>query len=187
MQPDETAPDDVIVPVRAGDLAALLGMVHPERDWVEVPADITELISRVHGQLGAGRQPAEAEPAADVPEGGRWLELELMGHRVRTGYVTEVTVAGAAMLHVDLPAKIFGGEPDAWEEYAPSSLYGLSPVRPESVRSAWESKVKAAEERARREAEWRRMQEQRALTAGSDDDEGDGMWSEDDNSRAVPF
>jgi hypothetical protein len=122
----------------------------------------------------------ETETAeSPLPEGGRWLELELLGHRQRAGYVTEVTVAGAAMLHIDLPAKLFGGDPDAWEEYAPSALYGLSPVREESVRRAWESQIRAAEERARREAEWRRMQEQRALTAGRDEDsDPDYDWAE---------
>jgi hypothetical protein len=123
--------------------------------------------------------------ADSLPEGGRWLELELLGHRQRTGYVTEVTVAGAAMLHIDLPEKLFGGNPDAWEEYAPSALYGLSPVRPESVRAAWESKLKAAEERAKREAQWRLEDEQRALTAGSDGDRE--VWADEDNPRAVPF
>lgn len=93
--------------------------------------------------------------------------------RGEAGYVTEVTVCGAAMLHIDLPAKLFGGEPDAWEEYAPSALYGLSPVREESVRRAWESQRRAVEERARREAEWQRTQEQCALTAGRDGEETD--------------
>ncbi|HLK77200.1 MAG TPA: helix-turn-helix transcriptional regulator [Streptosporangiaceae bacterium] len=114
--------------------------------------------------------------AGSPPEGGRWLELELLGHRQRTGYVTEVTVCGAAMLHIDLPAKLFGGEPDAWEEYAPSALYGLSPVREESVRRAWDGQQRAAEERARRDAEWQQRQDQRALTGGPAPDGDDGAW-----------
>lgn len=60
--------ENELVTLRAGDLSALLGMVHPERDWEVVPPDIEELLGRVYGQLDAGRQPAEAEdPAAPDP------------------------------------------------------------------------------------------------------------------------
>jgi hypothetical protein len=117
---------------------------------------------------------AEAPEAPQLPEGGRWLELELLGHRVRAGYVTEVTVAGAALLHIDLPAKLFGGDPDAWEEYAPSALYCLSPESEESVRKAWETKRREAEERERQRAYWQK-QEQRALTAGDIRDSEDDL------------
>jgi hypothetical protein len=157
------------VTLRADDVEAILtacGCFAPDGGT----GDLGDRMQRVHLALHGDRVPA-GDSAPTLPEGGRWLELELLGHRQRTGYVTEVTVAGAAMLHIDLPAKLFGGEPDAWEEYAPSALYGLNPVREESVRRAWESQRRAAEERARREAEWQRMQDQRALTAGDDGDE----------------
>ncbi|HZR50161.1 MAG TPA: hypothetical protein VFB06_11635 [Streptosporangiaceae bacterium] len=160
-------PENETVPVRKDDLDMLVAACTsylPADTGPEVLAAFGRVAEAFDGAHGIGEEPEQASPP--LPEGGRWLELELLGHRQRTGYVTEVTVAGAAMLHIDLPAKIFGGEPDAWEEYAPSALYGLSPIREESVRRAWEAQRRAAEERARREAEWRRMDEQRALTTG---------------------
>lgn len=187
-------PENRTVPVRKDDLDILVAACTSH-----LPPDVSPEVTEAFGRVLEGFDEAHGiagdisgdMPGRTPPEGGRWLELELLGHRQRTGYVTEVTVAGAAMLHIDLPARLFGGDVDAWEEYAPSALYGLNPVREESVRRAWESQRRAAEERARREAEWTRTQEQRALTAGEvrhtegldgedDDADGDGIDPDDD-------
>jgi hypothetical protein len=106
----------------------------------------------------------DTEPSpAQAHEEGRWLRLELLGHRQRAGYVTEVTLAGAAMLHIDLPAKVFDGEQDAWEEYAPAALYGVSPATEQEIRGEWEAEKRRREEVQR----WREEQDRRpALLAG---------------------
>ena len=55
-----------------------------------------------------------------------WAHMELMGHRSHHGSVTEVVIAGAAFLRID----IFGIGDEAAREYhlyPPGSLYGLHP------------------------------------------------------------
>lgn len=50
--------------------------------------------------------------------GGQWLHIAFMGHVELTGYVTEVALGGEPGYHIDLPDKIWGGSPLAWEEYS---------------------------------------------------------------------
>lgn len=71
-----------------------------------------------------------------------WAIVELMGHQVIAGQVTEVTVAGAPMLRVDVP-EIAGA--DGAEQrlaftkfFAPGALYGLTPTDEASARHAVE-------------------------------------------------
>lgn len=52
-----------------------------------------------------------------------WAIVELMGHRKLAGYVREVTLAGAAMLRIDIPS-----EPPVTQYYGASSLYCLTPT-----------------------------------------------------------
>lgn len=59
-----------------------------------------------------------------------WSVLELLGHRRVAGYVTEQTIAGAALLRVDIPL------PDGatlTQFYAPASLYAMTPVSEEAA------------------------------------------------------
>ena len=109
------------------------------------------------------------EAGADLGE-GRWLQISFMGHVELLGYVTEITLAGQPAFHVDLPEKLWGGNPMAWEEYAGSALYSRRPVAEESVRAAWEAQRERAARRAREEAAWD-AQQQRALEAGDADDD----------------
>jgi len=108
-----------------------------------------------------------AELAEAAEPDGYWACIAFMGHNEHTGYVTEIVKHGQPGYHVDLPEKLWGGNPLAWVEYAASAWFSERPLTEESVRRAWEAKVRAAAEHARREAEWQRMQEQRALEAGS--------------------
>lgn len=110
---------------------------------------------------------------ARAPQDGQFLTIAFMGHVELTGYVTEITLGGEPGFHVDLPDRLWGGNPLAWEEYSAKVLFSRRPVTEESVRRAWESQRLRAAERARQEAEWRRMQEQRALTDGGDEDDYD--------------
>lgn len=116
-------------------------------------------------------QASEPKPAA---EDGYFATIGFMGRLEYTGFVTQFTKHGQAAYHIDLPEKLWGGNPLAWVEHAASAWFSERPVTEESVRRQWEARVRAAAERARREAEWQRMQEQRALEAGSGEDENDG-------------
>lgn len=141
--------------------------------------DVREALSRLDD---ARQEAAEAEDAAGAMPGpalgdGQFMIIAFMGHIEREGYVTEITLGGEPGYHIDLPDKLWGGNPYAWEEYSAKVLFSRCPVPEESIRVRWETERKRAEERARREAEWRRIQEQRALTAspgdGQDDEDGD--------------
>lgn len=59
-----------------------------------------------------------------------WAVVELLGHRVRYGRVSEVTLFGEPFCRVDMPT-----EPPTFELYAGKSLYGLRPASEESIRA----------------------------------------------------
>jgi len=126
---------------------------------------------------------AEAEPASAVTGGGQFMFIAFMGRVELTGYVTEITLGGEPGFHIDLPGKLWGGNPLAWEEYSAKVLFSRRPLTEEYVRKAWEASLRAAEKRRQQEAEWRRMQEQRALTAGAGDHDPD----EDPDDEDDPF
>ncbi len=111
---------------------------------------------------------------------GQWLCIAFMGHNEHTGYVTEIVKNGQPAYHVDLPEKLWGGNPLAYVEYAASAWFSDRPVTEESVRRAWEAQQRRAAERARQEAEWARTAEQRALTAGGNQ-EDDYAWGDGDD------
>jgi transcriptional regulator with XRE-family HTH domain len=110
------------------------------------------------------------EPSGTDGTGGYFAEIAFMGHNEHTGYVTETVKNGQPAYRVDLPEKLWGGNPLAYVEYSASAWFSERPMTGASIRSQWEAGVRAAAERARREAEWRRVDEQRALTAGREDD-----------------
>ena len=51
-----------------------------------------------------------------------WACVELLGHRIRYGYVREVTMFGEAFAQVDIPS-----DPPVREFYGGKSIYGLTP------------------------------------------------------------
>lgn len=56
-----------------------------------------------------------------------WYIVELMGHRRLAGRVSEVTVAGAGFLRIDVPGD--AGQPDFVTQFVrPESLYALTPT-----------------------------------------------------------
>lgn len=55
-----------------------------------------------------------------------WAIVELMGHRKLAGYVREVTIAGAAMMRLDIPC-----DPPVTQYYGANSLYCLTPTTEE--------------------------------------------------------
>lgn len=67
---------------------------------------------------------APASPPLEI-----WGRLEIMGHRVRYGRITEIEVFGTKMARVDL---VEGGT----ELYGGSALYGLKVMTEDEVRKA---------------------------------------------------
>ena len=64
----------------------------------------------------------------------QWCLVEMMGHQKCAGLVSEVQLAGAAMLRIDIP-EVEGGRP-AWTRYiSTSALYSLTPVTEELARA----------------------------------------------------
>jgi hypothetical protein len=113
----------------------------------------------------------EEESAEAAEPDGYWACIAFMGHNEYTGYVTEIVRNGQPAYRVDLPEKIWGGNPLAYVEYAATAWFSDRPLTEAFVRRAWEAECRRAAERARQEAEWQQAREQRALTAGSDKDE----------------
>ncbi|MCA9876832.1 MAG: hypothetical protein KC442_03590 [Thermomicrobiales bacterium] len=70
---------------------------------------------------------------ASVIEG--WGILELMGHRRLGGYLSEVTVAGVAMVRIDVPHPQHVGEMVATQLYSGQAIYGITPTTEEIARA----------------------------------------------------
>lgn len=161
------------VPVRKDDLAILVAActnylpVDASPEVLAAFGRVAEAFDEAHG-IGNETQaaaPHGADPGPALGD-GQFMTIAFMGHIEREGYVTEVTLGGEPGYRIDLPDKLWGGNPYAWEEYSAKVLFSRCPVPEESIRVRWETERKRAAERARREAEWQRMQEQRALTSG---------------------
>lgn len=146
-----------------------------------------DLISQMTGMseeelLDALRQEYDGDdPAVEsgLPAAGYFAVIAFMGHNEHTGYVTETVKNGQPAYHVDLPEKLWGGNPLSWVEYAASAWFSERPVTEEFVRTAWERHLRQVAERKRREAEWARAGEQRAIADGGDDEAPEG-YDEDD-------
>lgn len=59
-----------------------------------------------------------------------WCVLELLGHRVRYGRVSEVSMFGEPFCRIDVPT-----EPPTVEFYAGKSVYGLRPANEDTIRA----------------------------------------------------
>lgn len=57
-----------------------------------------------------------------------WAVVEFMGHVRTAGYVSEQTIAGVAMLRVDVPETATGANDGFTRYWHPNALYSLSPV-----------------------------------------------------------
>ena len=109
----------------------------------------------------------EAPPPDDADEpGGYWACIAFMGHNEYTGYVTEIVKNGQPAYRVDLPEKLWGGNPLSYVEYAATAWFSDRPVTEESVRRQWEARVRAAAERARLDAEWQQREQRLELASG---------------------
>lgn len=147
---------------------------------------IAEALSVPAASLLPDTPPKGAQGTAEgcVAAGGYFAEISFFGRIEHAGYVTEVTLhGGQAAYHIDLPEKLWGGNPLAWREYAASAFFEKNPVSEESVRVAWEAERERAQRWKRQQEEWERQRSQPALEAGDgyDDDDLDA----DDDPR--PF
>jgi len=61
-----------------------------------------------------------------------WCLVELFGHQKIVGKVTEATLAGGALLRVDVPA--FNGAAAFTRFYGPGAIYSISPVSEQIAR-----------------------------------------------------
>jgi len=61
-----------------------------------------------------------------------WSIVEMLGHRVIAGFVSEVEIAGAGFLRVDLWSE--EGAPKTTQFVAPASVYCITPTTEEIVR-----------------------------------------------------
>lgn len=61
-----------------------------------------------------------------------WAILELMGHRRLIGYLSEVTIAGAAMLRID----VLTAEGQSTQYYGAQAVYAITPITEETARRA---------------------------------------------------
>lgn len=91
-----------------------------------------------------------------------WAIVELMGHRKLAGYVREVTLAGAAMLRLDIPS-----DPPVTQYYGASSLYCLTPTTEELAKQVAQASRPTPVARYELPAP-------RATTRDDDDDDGGG-------------
>lgn len=55
-----------------------------------------------------------------------WAKVELMGHNVMIGLVTEAPIAGVVFLRVDVPER--NGLPGFTRFINPSSIYAINPI-----------------------------------------------------------
>lgn len=158
--------DTETVTIRRAPLARLMS-VFSTAPWNRIDhPDVAEAWSCVSADLEAeGTQ--EPPPGEYARADGQFLEIAFMGHVELIGYVTEITLGGEPGYHIDLPEKLWGGNPLAWEEYSAKALYSRRPVTEVSVRAVWDAQVRRAAERRQQEAEWDRQQQHRAV-AGAD-------------------
>ena len=65
-----------------------------------------------------------------------WAIVELMGHNIIAGYVSEQSIAGAAMLRVDVPQN--GNQETFTKFLSGGALYGITPTTEEIATRAAE-------------------------------------------------
>lgn len=98
------------------DLADVLGVTQTcVSYWEAARRDlgVTDLL-RVADALevpAASLLPDEHQDLFAPAPGGQWLHIAFMGRVELTGYVTEITLGGELVFHVDLPDKLWGGNP----------------------------------------------------------------------------
>lgn len=177
----------VIAPDDLDRLLTMLADPGPGRNY---PAEITEFLARMEAQLHTGHQPADAEPAAETPDpafgDGEFKRISFMGRITHTGLVTEIIKHGQPAYHIDLPERLWGGNPDAWVEHSAAAWFSEEPISEQAVRVTWETGLRRRAMQAERERLWREQQQTHALEAGDGDPDEvwDGEDDDDDDDEA---
>lgn len=66
--------------------------------------------------------------------------VEVMGHRVRAGLISDATLGGAAMLRVEHPSMAdHSGDEPLTEYYAPAAIFAIRPCSQEEATRAAET------------------------------------------------
>lgn len=65
-----------------------------------------------------------------------WAIVELMGHNVIAGYVTEAVIGGTAMLRVDVPAT--DSQQPYTKFFSGAAVYAITPTQEDTARTAAE-------------------------------------------------
>jgi hypothetical protein len=139
------------------------------REWASFGDWIVRFVAGTCRALSDSEFTAAFEPTRVPADSGEFKTIAFMGHNEHTGLVTEFLKNGQPAYRVELPDKLWGGNPLAYVEYSASAWFSEHPVTEESVRTAWESRRKAAADRALREARWRQeqLEQERALALES--------------------
>lgn len=123
-----------------------------------------------------------------------WAIVELMGHVVLAGYVTQESIAGTAMLRIDVPE--VEGQPGFTKYQSGGSIYGITPTTEESARTAANNiKVRPVQLWIVPEASQRKLSitfRNDAASYGDEqgaepDDDGDDSWESDQDRRDVEW
>lgn len=107
-----------------------------------------------------------------------WAIVELLGHRVRYGRASEVTMFGEAFCKIEIPS-----EPPAVEFYSGKALYGIRPASEESIRAYHAPRKLLAAALAPHESAGIDVDEFDADTGGRHDDEPDDDEGDDQELR----
>ena len=76
----------------------------------------------------------DPDPATPAKQSfDEWAKVELFGHQVIVGRVTEATIAGGAFIRVDVPA--VNSNPPFTRFFGPSAIYSMTPVSEEIARA----------------------------------------------------
>lgn len=112
-----------------------------------------------------------------------WAIVELMGHRRLAGFVSEATMAGAAMLRIDVPGE--DGATVATQFYGGSALYCVTPTTEAIARAVAKGSQPTPATR------WELSPPKRTTAApvqlDDDDAETDGDEPEDVDGDDVPY
>lgn len=117
----------------------------------------------------------------------QWCIVEIMGHNVFAGFVTERTLGGTAMIQVDVPA-VDEKHPAFTKLFSANAIYAISPTTEQHAREA------AARIRQRPVTLYilpepaRQIEEKQMRARYPDDDfEGDDDGAEDRRAGHIPF
>lgn len=101
----------------------------------------------------AAADPDIRPDAPPEPGYGLWAVVEIMGHRIRAGLLSDATIGGATLLRIAHPSRAdhTGGEP-LCEYYAPTAIFAIRPCSRDDAEKvaahAWPAPIAARAELA---------------------------------------